>query len=53
VPEGIVAGVLTEPCGGVAGSEGELPGGVEDLLIAVAVRNLVLVTAHTDGGLSV
>ena len=52
--EGVVPSVLTaEPGGGVGRSEGELPGGVQDLLVAVAVRNLILVAAHTDGGLSV
>jgi len=54
VSERVVPSVLTaETGGGVGGSEGELPGGVQDLLVAVAVRNLVLVSAHTDWGLSV
>ena len=52
--EGIVARVFTEPGGGVAGSEGvRLPAGLQNLLGPVAVRDLVLVAAHTDGGLSV
>ena len=51
--EGIVASVLTKPCGGVAGSEGVLPAGVQNLLVAVAVRNLILITPNTHWRLSV
>ena len=51
--EWVVASVLTEPCTGIGRSEGELPGGVQELLVAVAVRNFILIPAHTHGRLSV